>query len=191
MTKIKNCVRCQKDFECKYDDIQNCQCASVELQQYQHDKILKLYDDCLCANCLEQLRVEYKINASISVDQFIDLLLRSSLSERRPIDDRECLQGMVTNSNLMVTAWDGEKLIGIARSMTDFNYACYLSDLAVDKQYQKSGVGRKMQAVTKEQLGEKCKLILISAPDANAYYEHIGYTNSERCWVLDGKQPLN
>lgn len=187
----KICPRCQNDFECKSDDIINCQCASVEITQNQRDEILKQYDDCLCANCLEQLRIEYKINTSISVDQFIDLLHRSSLSERRPIDDRECLQGMVNNSNLMVTAWDGEKLIGIARSMTDFHYACYLSDIAVDKQYQNSGVGRKLQAVTKEQLAERCKLILISAPDANAYYEHMGYTNNERCWVLDGKQPLN
>lgn len=191
MTKIKKCSRCQKDFECKHDDIKNCQCASIELQQYQRDNIFKQYDDCLCANCLEQLRIEYKINASISVDQFINLLHRSTLSERRPIDDRECLQGMVDNSNLMITAWDGEKLIGIARSMTDFHYACYLSDLAVDKKYQKSGVGRKLQTVTQEQLGEKCKLILISAPDANSYYEHIGYTNSQRCWVRDGKQELD
>ena len=188
MTKIKSCVRCQKDFECKDDNIKNCQCALVELQQYQRDNISKQYDDCLCASCLEQLRIEYKINAQISVDQFIDLLLRSTLSERRPIDDHECLQGMVNNSNLMITAWDGDMLIGIARSITDFHYACYLSDLAVDKQYQKSGVGRRLQTTTQEQLGEKCKLILISAPDANSYYEHIGYTNNQRCWVLDGKQ---
>ena len=191
MSDIKNCPRCQNEFECKSDDVKNCHCALVELTQKQRDKMLKQYDDCLCALCLERLRIEYKINTSISVDQFIDLLLRSSLSERRPIDDRECLQGMVNNSNLLVTAWDGEKLIGIARSMTDFHYACYLSDLAVDKQYQNSGVGRKLQAVTKEQLAERCKLILISAPDANAYYEHIGYINNERCWVLDGKQQLN
>ncbi|MCK4705624.1 MAG: cysteine-rich CWC family protein [Gammaproteobacteria bacterium] len=187
----KTCSRCQIVFECKSDDIINCQCALVALDQNQRDKILEQYDDCLCANCLEQLRVKYKINVSISVDQFIDLLLRSSLSERRPIDDRECLQGMVNNSNLMITAWDGEKLIGIARSMTDFYYACYLSDLAVDKQYQKTGVGRKLQLTTQEQLGEKCKLILISAPDANSYYENIGYTNNQRCWVLDGKQKLD
>ena len=99
--------------------------------------------------------------------------------------DRECLQGMVNNSNLMITAWHGDKLVGIARSMTDFHYACYLSDLAVDVNYQKSGIGRMLQQLTQEQLAEKCKLILISAPDANSYYEHIGYTNNPRCWVLN------
>ena len=134
---------------------------------------------------LEQASVEYKINAQVSVDQFIDLLIRSTLSERRPMSDHECLQGMVNNSNLMISAWHGDKLVGIARSMTDFHYACYLSDLAVDVNYQKSGIGRMLQQLTQEQLAEKCKLILISAPDANSYYEHIGYTNNPRCWVLN------
>ena len=87
--------------------------------------------------------IEYKINSSITADQFIDLLNASSLSERRPIDDRECIEGMINNSNLTVSAWDEDKLIGVARSMTDFHYACYLSDLAVDKKYQKRNVGKK------------------------------------------------
>lgn len=79
------------------------------------------------------MSIEYKVNSPVSVDQFIELLHESALGERRPVSDRECMEGMVKNSNLMVTAWRGEKLIGIARSMTDFHYACYLSDLAVNK----------------------------------------------------------
>lgn len=98
------------------------------------------------------MNIEYRINSSISVTQFIDLLRESTLGARRPIDDYECMEGMVKNSNLMITAWDGEKLIGIARSVTDFHYACYLSDLAVDKKYQNEGVGRKLQVLTQEQL---------------------------------------
>ena len=135
------------------------------------------------------MNIEYKINSPITADQFLELLIKSTLSERRPIDDRECMEGMVENSNLTVTAWDGEKLVGIARSMTDFHYACYLSDLAVDKSYQGQGIGRRLQSLTQEQLGPKCKLILIAAPAANTYYEHIGFTNNPRCWILDrGKQ---
>ncbi len=136
------------------------------------------------------MNIEYKINTPVSADQFIELLRRSTLGERRPVDDRECMEGMVKNSNLMVSAWDGEKLIGIARSMTDFHYACYLSDLAVDKDYQGRGIGKKLQAITQEQLGPKCKLILIAAPAANSYYEHIGYTNNPRCWVLEREQTI-
>ena len=137
------------------------------------------------------MSIEYKINTPVSADQFIELLFESTLGERRPIEDRECINGMVNNSNLMVTAWDGEKLIGIARSMTDFHYACYLSDLAVDKKYQKSGVGKKLQVITQEQLGPKCKLILVAAPAANSYYEHIGFSNTEQCWILDREQSIN
>jgi ribosomal protein S18 acetylase RimI-like enzyme len=131
------------------------------------------------------MSIEYEINAIVSTDQFIGLLRESTLGERRPIEDRECMEGMVKNSNLMVTAWHGEELIGIARSVTDFHYACYLSDLAVHKKYQRGGIGKKLQVKTQEQLGPNCKLILIAAPAANSYYEHIGFTNNQRCWVLD------
>ena len=131
------------------------------------------------------MEITYKVNQAISTDNFIGLLKASTLSERRPVDDRVCMEGMIKNSNLIVSAWDGDKLIGIARSMTDFHYACYLSDLAVDKNYQSSGVGKHLQITTKEQLGSKCKLILIAAPASNSYYEHIGFTNNQRCWVLN------
>ena len=137
------------------------------------------------------MNIEYKINVPVSTNQFIELLRKSTLGERRPIEDRECMEGMVSNSNLLVSAWDGEKLIGIARSMTDFHYACYLSDLAVDKNYQKSGIGKKLQNITQEQLGSKCKLILIAAPAANSYYQSIGFTNNPRCWVLERDQKIN
>jgi len=129
--------------------------------------------------------IEFKTNAAISTEQFINLLKNSTLGERRPIDDRECMAGMIENSNLVVSAWRGETLIGIARSMTDFHYACYLSDLAVDAQYQKLGIGKRLQQLTQQQLGPRCKLILIAAPAANDYYQHIGFERNERCWVLE------
>ena len=135
--------------------------------------------------------ITYKINSDVSVDQFIGLLTASTLAKRRPVDDRECIEGMIKNSNLIVTAWDDEKLVGIARSMTDFHYACYLSDLAVDKNYQKNRIGKQLQIITQKQLGPKCKLILIAAPASNTYYEHIGFTNNNRCWILNREQNIS
>ena len=129
--------------------------------------------------------VEYKINAPVTAEQFIELLNKSTLGERRPVDDKECMQGMITNSNLVVTAWIGEELVGISRCMTDFHYACYLSDPAVSETHQKLGIGKQLQILTQQQLGPKCKLILIAAPKANEYYEHIGFSNNPRCWVLE------
>ena len=134
--------------------------------------------------------IEYKTNVPLTTDQFIDLLRESGLGERRPIDDRQCMEGMVNNSNLMVTAWDSDKLIGIARSMTDFHYACYLSDLAVAATYKNSGIGKELQNITQAQLGPKCKLILVAAPAANSYYGHLGFTNNPRCWVLEREQTI-
>lgn len=136
------------------------------------------------------MSIEYKVNAPVTAEQFIELLNSSTLGERRPVEDHECISGMVNNSNLMVTAWDDGSLVGIARSMTDFHYACYLSDLAVDKKYQKCGIGKKLQIITQEQLGPKCKLLLVAAPDANTYYEHIGFTNNTRCWILNRDQRI-
>lgn len=145
----------------------------------------KIFKTRRCLHEIHSMTIEYKINESISADDFIQLLKSCSLGQRRPIDDRECMEGMVSNSNLMVTAWDSDQLVGIARSMTDFHYACYLSDLAVAQSHQKKGIGKQLQAITQQQLGPRCKLILIAAPDANSYYEHIGFSNNPRCWVRE------
>lgn len=128
--------------------------------------------------------MEYRINQPINPDQFIDVLTRSTLAERRPVDDKECIEGMLEHANLTVTAWDGDKLVGIARSMTDFHYACYLSDLAVDAAYQHGGIGRELIRQTQRALGPRCKLRLISAPAAVGYYPKLGFVRNEQCWEL-------
>lgn len=122
--------------------------------------------------------------------QFTQLLKNSTLGERRPIEDEKCLTGMINNSNLIISAWDDQKLIGISRCVTDFHYCCYLSDLAVDQDYQNQGIGKALQIQTQNQLGPKCKLILIAAPAANSYYQQIGFTNNERCWVLNRNEAI-
>lgn len=131
------------------------------------------------------MAISFKVNHLITTDQFIGLLESSTLGKRRPIHDRDCIKGMISNANLVVSAWDGDLLVGIARSVTDFHYACYLSDLAVHQGYQKSGIGKRLQSLTQEQLGPLCKLILIAAPAANSYYGQIGYKHNDRCWVLE------
>ena len=136
------------------------------------------------------MTIDYKVNEPIEVGQFVALLKASTLAERRPVDDLACMQGMLSNSNLVVSAWDGDQLVGIARSITDFHYACYLSDLAVHLDYQRAGIGKALQVLTQRQLGPRCKLILIAAPAANSYYEQLGYTHNPRCWILGREQDL-
>ena len=128
--------------------------------------------------------IRYKVGESITVDQFIDVLRRSTLAERRPVDDRDCLAGMLRHADLLVTAWEQDLLVGVARSVTDFNYCCYLSDLAVDQAYQQAGIGRELIRHTREQLGSGCTVILLSAPAAAGYYPRIGFRPHDSAWVL-------
>ena len=134
--------------------------------------------------------ISYQTNKPITPEQFIDLLNRSTLGERRPVEDADCIKGMLENANLTITAWDGDRLVGVARSMTDFYYACYLSDLAVCKSVQRQGIGRELMRHTQAGLAPRCKLILVAAPAANAYYEQIGMSNNPRCWILDREELL-
>jgi len=130
------------------------------------------------------MSISIRINAPLDVESFRDLLVASTLGERRPIHDRACLAGMLANGNLMASAWEGEALVGIARCLTDFHYACYLSDLAVDARLQRQGLGRRLVEAVRGELGPRCKLILIAAPAADAWYERLGFERNPRCWTL-------
>ncbi len=127
--------------------------------------------------------ITYQTDKAISPTQFIALLKKTSLGERRPLDDSACIEGMLKNADLLVTAWDGEQLVGIARSVTDFSYCCYLSDLAVDEAYQKQGIGRRLIRETEKALAQTCKIILLAAPQAVDYYPHIGFTRHPSAWT--------
>ncbi len=126
----------------------------------------------------------YAIEPELSPGEFIDVLRRSTLAERRPVDDPERIAGMLCHADLIVTARRDELLIGVSRSITDFHYCTYLSDLAVDRDYQRQGVGRELIRRTHEAAGLATRLILLSAPKAETYYPHIGFAKHESCWYL-------
>ena len=126
----------------------------------------------------------YRINVKITAAQAIDLYVRSTLGERRPIDKVTTFADMLANANLIITAWDQEKLVGIARTLTDFSYVAYLADLAVDEQYQKQGIGKQLIEETKSHLASECTIVLLAAPKANDYYQKIGFEHNPRAWTL-------
>ena len=136
------------------------------------------------------MNIQYESSRQISSGEFIDLLQRSTLAERRPVDDPACIQTMLQHANLICTAWDGEKLVGIARSVTDFAYCCYLSDLAVDEKYQKQGIGKELIKLTRSKLGRRAKLILLSAPKAEAYYPKLGFDPHRSAWILPAHKQI-
>jgi predicted N-acetyltransferase YhbS len=91
---------------------------------------------------------------------------------------------MLKNANLTITAWDEGQLIGISRTLTDFAYVAYLADLAVDQTYQRSGIGKQLIEQTQSRLRPECMIVLLAAPKANEYYEHIGFEHNPRAWML-------
>lgn len=133
---------------------------------------------------MKNTMIDYRDNASITAEQAIDLYKRSTLGERRPVHNVQTFEAMLKNANLTITAWDGEKLVGISRSLTDFAYVAYLADLAVDQEYQRTGIGKQLIEETKVRLGAECMIVLLAAPKANEYYEHIGFEHNPRAWTL-------
>jgi predicted N-acetyltransferase YhbS len=129
--------------------------------------------------------IHLDVEPNLSVAEFIDILRRSTLAERRPVDDLATIAGMLDHADLIVTARDPRQfLVGVARSMTDFSYCTYLSDLAVDVQFQRKGIGTNLIHRTHELAGLHTTLILLSAPQAQTYYPHIGMQKHESCWIL-------
>lgn len=127
--------------------------------------------------------ISYRTGNVLDLDTVIELYRASTLGERRPVDDRERMSLMLRNANLVVTAWDGELLAGIARSVSDFSYCTYLSDLAVRVSHQKRGIGRELIRRTQEQ-GGQATVVLLSAPKAVAYYPRIGFNPHPQAWTL-------
>jgi predicted N-acetyltransferase YhbS len=127
--------------------------------------------------------IVYKSGKDIDLDEAVDVYRSCSLGARRPIGDRERMREMLANADITITAWDGGLMVGIARSISDFSYATYLSDLAVRESHQRLGIGKELIRRTQAESG-KANVILLSAPAAVEYYPHIGFTRHDSCWIL-------
>ena len=132
--------------------------------------------------------VSYRVGNDIELDAFVDVYRDSTLGERRPVDDRDRMQQMLERANLVVSAWDEGRLIGIARSISDFTYATYLSDIAVRRAYQRQGVGRELIRRTQAE-GGRATVFLFAAPKAVDYYPRIGFSAASG-WVLRAGETL-
>lgn len=137
------------------------------------------------------MSVAYRIESpeTVSVAEFVDLLRRSTLAERRPIDEPETLRAMIDNADLLVTARLDGLLIGISRAITDWAYCTYLSDLAVDAAHQHRGIGRELVRRTHEAAGLGTTLVLLAAPKAREYYPRIGMIAHDSCWTIPRTPP--
>lgn len=126
--------------------------------------------------------IEYAVDRPVAPEAVADLFRAAGL--RRPVDEPERIARMVANASLILSAWHGDRLVGIARSVTDFAFCCYLSDLAIHPEYQRQGIGKELVHRTKAHIGEECMLLLLSVPDAMDYYPRIGMEKIDRAFII-------
>ena len=134
--------------------------------------------------------IAYRQGNDLSIADVVDLYRASTLGERRPIDDAAIIADMIRHANLIVTAWDRDLLVGIARTLTDFSYVGYLADLAVRLSHQGRGIGTKLIQRTRGLMGDRSMLVLLSAPKAAEYYPKVGFKKHDSAWILGKKEPL-
>lgn len=127
-------------------------------------------------------RISYRDDVQITPEQLADVFRHSGI--RRPVDDLPRLATMLRHASLLVSAWDGERLVGVARALTDFSYCCYLSDLAVDERYQRRGIGKTLVARVRTAIGERSMLLLLAAPEAMEYYPGLGFEAVPNGWTI-------
>ena len=134
--------------------------------------------------------INYRVGNDLDLDTVFDLYRASTLGDRRPIEDRAILADMIRHANLVVTAWEGNLLVGISRSLTDFSYVAYLADLAVRDSHQKLGIGRELIVRTRAEMGPRSMIVLLAAPAAVDYYPKLGFTKHGSAWVLRAGEKL-
>jgi N-acetylglutamate synthase-like GNAT family acetyltransferase len=127
-------------------------------------------------------QITYKFDAIPTPEQVIELYNEAGLP--RPTYDRTRIKAMFENSDLLVTAWNKDKLVGVSRTITDWVWCSYLADLAVNPAYQGSGVGKKLIELTREKIGEQSILLLLSVPTAMDYYPKVGFVRENRAFVI-------
>ena len=130
------------------------------------------------------MAIEYRDNARLTAAAAIDLYRRSTLGERRPVDRPDIFADMLRHADVTITAWEGERLVGIARTLTDYAYVAYLADLAVDVDCQRQGIGKRLIEETRKRLQPGCMVVLLAAPAANDYYAKVGFTHNPRAWMI-------
>ena len=128
------------------------------------------------------IQIEYRQNTTLAATDVAAVFDASGI--RRPTKDLARIERMFANANLVFSAWHENKLIGVCRALTDFSYCCYLSDLAVDKTYQKHGIGRELIARVQESIRDEVALILLSSPEAMEYYPKLGFEKVENGFII-------
>ncbi|MED4224631.1 GNAT family N-acetyltransferase [Neobacillus cucumis] len=134
----------------------------------------------------EMENITLLVDAKIKPEDLSTVFKQSGL--KRPYEDSPRLEKMIENADIMITAWDDDRIVGVARAITDFSYCCYLSDLAVDQEYQHRGIGRELVRMVQERIGDDVSLLLLASPIAMEYYPHIGFDKVSNGYMIPRKK---
>jgi N-acetylglutamate synthase-like GNAT family acetyltransferase len=129
------------------------------------------------------MEIMYYDNRKPAVEQVIELYMQAAMP--RPLHDIKRMQQMFDHASLIITAWHGDKLVGICRSVTDWFWCCYVPDLAVHPVYKRSGIGKKLLALTQEKVSDQCMILLLSVPSATEYYPKVGFAKDDRAFTIN------
>lgn len=132
------------------------------------------------------MAIVYKYNEPVKAEDAIEVFRKSGLT--RPLEQKDRIQKMLDQANLVITAWDDDRVVGIARGVTDYSYCCYLSELAVDRDYQKVGIGKELLQRVKEAIGDEVSLLLLATPEAMGYYPKVGFDKIENGFIIPRKK---
>lgn len=128
--------------------------------------------------------IKYSESRQLQANTLVQLYINSGVD--RPITDLTRIQKMIDHSNLIISAWEGSALVGVARAVSDFGYCCYLSDLAVDQRYQRRGIGKTLIALIQKAIGPEVSLILMSSPSSRIFYENLGFKRFTNGYISKG-----
>lgn len=131
----------------------------------------------------DEIQIEYRRADGLEPAIYIDILTRSGLAARRPVGDRDRIARMLAGANLIIAAYHENRVVGVARSLTDYAYCCYLSDLAVDRAYQRRGIGQRLIEETRRASGPETMCLLVAAPDSTSFYESIRMPPQPRAFM--------
>jgi ribosomal protein S18 acetylase RimI-like enzyme len=132
------------------------------------------------------MEIIYEFVEKLSASEVADVFKKSGIT--RPVDDLERIQRMINHADIIVTARKNGQLVGIARAITDYSYCCYLSDLAVDAEYQRLGIGKELIRIIQEKIGEEVSLVLIAAQNAIEYYPRVGFDKLDNAFSIRRKR---
>jgi GNAT superfamily N-acetyltransferase len=127
-------------------------------------------------------QIEYRHNFPLDPTEVVRVFEASGIT--RPTKDLPRIARMFAAPSLVISAWHEDRLVGVSRSLTDYAYCCYLSDLAVDKALQGHGIGKELIRRTQAVIGQEVSLILLSAPGAMSYYPSVGFQQAENAFVI-------